>query len=183
MSSASSFPTSSVVDRLPPEPRERLLQIGREGRGIFGSARFQSIFEAHLSFFEYLTSAGATAVQIGRLLAAVGVTRDDGTPLPAGTVTSALSRARERASRAARLVRHPGAGAGMDMQVTAATCMGLQRPAGASAATVLADGPVVPHEASWKVERRRVSRRRAKTCGPHVPAARSPGLLVAPEAR
>jgi hypothetical protein len=136
MSSASSFPTSSLVDRLPPEPRERLLQIGREGRGIFGSARFQSIFEAHLSFFEYLTSAGATAVQIGRLLAAVGVTRDDGTPLPAGTVTSALSRARERASRAARPVRHPAAGAGMDMQVTAATCMGLQRPAGASAATV-----------------------------------------------
>ena len=34
---------------------------------------------------------------------------------------------------------------------------------------VTADGPVMPHEGSWKVEHRRVGRRRAKTrSGPHV---------------
>jgi hypothetical protein len=136
MSTAPSFPTAHLVDRLPPEPRERLLQIGREGRGIFGAARFQSIFETHLSLFEYLASAGATAVQVGHLLAAVGITRDDGTPLPAGTVSSALSRARERAARAAASVRQPPAEPGMDVQVTAAACKDLQRTAGVSNAAV-----------------------------------------------
>ncbi|UQR64594.1 hypothetical protein LRP30_04630 [Bradyrhizobium sp. C-145] len=109
MSRVPSRPTGRLLDRLPPEPRQRLLQLGSEGRGVFGVACFQSIFEAHFSLFEYLATAGATAVMIGQLLAEAGITREDGTPLPAGTVSSALSRARERAARAPA-IRQPPAG-------------------------------------------------------------------------
>lgn len=121
MSRVLSPPTGRLLDRLPPEPRQRLLQIGSDGRGVFGVACFQNIFDAHFSVFEYLATAGATAVMIGQLLAEVGIARPDGTPLPAGTVSSALSRARERAARAPAM-RQPAAGTGMDMQAAAAPC-------------------------------------------------------------
>lgn len=125
MSRVPSSPTGRLLDRLPPEPRQRLLQIGSEGRGVFGVTCFQSIFEAHFSLFEYLATAGATAVMIGQLLAEVGVARPDGTPLPPGTVSSALSRARERAARAPAMRQSP-AEAGMDMQAPAEPCNDLQ---------------------------------------------------------
>ncbi|HEX9215290.1 MAG TPA: hypothetical protein VF901_32645 [Bradyrhizobium sp.] len=67
MSRAPSRPTGRLLGRLPPEPRQRLLEIGSEGRGVFGMACFQSMFEANLSLFEYLAAAGATAVMIGRV--------------------------------------------------------------------------------------------------------------------
>jgi hypothetical protein len=124
MSRAPSRPTGRLLDRLPPEPRQRLLQIGSEGRGVFGVACFQSIFDANFSLFEYLAAAGATAVMIGQLLAEVGIVREDGTPLPPGTVSSAYSRARERALRAPAL--QSPAPAGMDMQAPALPCKALQ---------------------------------------------------------
>lgn len=125
MSRVPSRPTGRLLDRLPPEPRQRLMQIGSEGRGVFGLTRFQSIFEGHLGLFEYLATAGATAVMIGQLLAEVGIAREDGTPLPPGTVSSALSRARERAARTP-VLRQSTAGSGMDMQAPAEPCNQLQ---------------------------------------------------------
>ncbi|MGL3106933.1 hypothetical protein [Bradyrhizobium sp. BR 1432] len=125
MSRAPSRPTGRLLDRLSPEPRQRLLQLGSEGRGVFGMACFQTIFEAHFDLFEYLAAAGATAVMIGQLLAEVGIVREDGTPLPPGTVSSALSRARERAARTPAF-RQSTAGSGMDMQALAEPCNQLQ---------------------------------------------------------
>jgi len=143
-----SHPAGRLLDRLPPEHHEHLLLIGSEGRGVFGVARFQSIFEAHLSLFEYLTKAGATAVMIGRLLAEVGIARPDGTPLPPGTVSSALSRARERAARAPAKRQLP-ARTGMDRQAPAKPCNDLQGQAAPSIpmfgnAPALQDAPTSP---------------------------------------
>jgi hypothetical protein len=130
-----------LLDRLPPEPRQRLLQIGNEGRGVFGVTRFQTIFEANFSLFEYLVAAGATAVMIGQLLAEVGIIRADGTPLPPGTVSSALSRARERTARTPAL-RQSAAGSGMDMQVPAKPCNKLQDNAAPGGARPLDGSPL-----------------------------------------
>ncbi|UWU77913.1 hypothetical protein N2603_05475 [Bradyrhizobium huanghuaihaiense] len=155
MSKVPSRPTGRLLDRLPPEPRQHLLLIGSEGRGVFGAACFQSIFEAHISLFEYLAAAGATAVMIGRLLAEVGVTRKDGTPLPPGTVSSALSRARERAARAPAMRQSP-TGTGTDMPVAADPCNALQANVAVGRATIpmslntlpVQDAPVSPRATS-----------------------------------
>lgn len=155
MSKATFPPARRLLDRLPSEPRQRLLLIGSEGRGVFGVARFQSIFEAHVSLFEYLAAAGATAVMIGQLLAEVGITRKDGTPLPPGTVSSALSRARERAARASAMPQSP-TGTGTDMPVAAAPCNALQANAAVGGATIpmslntlpVQDVPVSPRATS-----------------------------------
>ncbi|WP_027547415.1 hypothetical protein [Bradyrhizobium sp. WSM2254] len=135
MSRVLSPPTGRLLDRLPPEPRQRLLQIGSEGRGVFGAACFQSIFDAHFSLFEYLAAAGATAVMIGQLLAEAGIARSDGTPLPAGTVSSALSRARERAARAPAMRQCPAESC-MDMQVAAEACNAPQANAAPDGAPI-----------------------------------------------
>lgn len=140
MTKGSSRATERLLDRLPPEQRQRLLFIGSEGRGLFGAARFQSIFEAHLSLFEYLAAAGATAVVIGQLLAEVGIVREDGTPLPPGTVSSALSRARERSARTTAVVPQSAARSGMDMQAPAELCNFPQ--GNAVLGTVLIESPV-----------------------------------------
>jgi hypothetical protein len=140
MSGTPSHPAGRLLDRLPPKHRQRLLLIGSEGRGVFGLARFQSIFEAHFSLFEYLATAGATAVMIGQLLAEVGIVRADGTPLPPGTVSSALSRARERTARTPAL-RQSTAGSGMDMQVPAEPCNELQDNAAPGRARPLDSSP------------------------------------------
>lgn len=102
-------PTGRLLDRLPPEPRQHLLLIGSEGRGVFGAACFQSIFEAHISLFEYLAAAAATAVMTGRLLAEVGITRKDGTPLPPelADVVHLLSPQLKGANRRADDATHP----------------------------------------------------------------------------
>jgi hypothetical protein len=72
------------LDRLPGPERDALIGIGRRGRGLFGRARFQRIFDDNLTMFEHLAAQGATAAIIGQLLAAVGLVRDDGTAVPVG---------------------------------------------------------------------------------------------------
>jgi len=108
----------ALIDRLPQERRNELIMIGREALARFGYV-FQDVFDGHLALFDYLAARGATAVMIGRMLAEVGIAREDGTPLPAGTVSSALSRARERAARRPDATLHAPAASGMDMQVPA----------------------------------------------------------------
>ena len=115
-----------LLDRLPRPQRDALIGIGRQGRGLFGRA-FQRVFDENLPIFEFLAAQGATAAVIGRLLAEVGIARANGTALPEGTVTSALSRARERAARACAL-RAPAA-TGRDMQPDAGDCRAMQASA------------------------------------------------------
>ena len=116
-----------LLDRLPRPQRDALIGIGRRGRGLFGRA-FQRVFDENLPIFEFLAAQGATAAVIGRLLAEVGIVRADGTALPEGTVTSALSRARERAGRAPAL--HAPASDRQGMQPDAGDCRAMQASAG-----------------------------------------------------
>lgn len=116
----------ALLDRLPRKERDRLILIGRQGRGIFDRFDFQSIVETDLDLFEYLVDAGATATMIGQLLAEVGIVRADGSPLPPGTISSALSRARERSARVNPTPTHAAAGDRMDMQPPAASGRALQ---------------------------------------------------------
>ncbi|WMT76534.1 hypothetical protein [Bradyrhizobium sp. Ash2021] len=117
----------ALIDRLPPDRRNELIMIGREALGRFGYA-FQEVFDGHLALFDYLAARGATAVMVGRMLAEVGIAREDGTPLPAGTVSSALSRARERAVPHPDAPLHAPARPGMHMQVPAKAGNALQHP-------------------------------------------------------
>jgi hypothetical protein len=118
------------LDRLPGAERDALIGIGRRGRGLFGRARFQRIFDENLTMFEHLAGLGATAAIISQLLEAVGIVRDDGTALPEGTVSSALSRARERAGRGAAPALLTPAGTGREMQAVAGDRRSLQANAG-----------------------------------------------------
>lgn len=117
-----------LIDRLPSDRRNELILIGREALCRFGYA-YQQVFDDHLALFDYLAARGATAVMIGRMLSEVGVAREDGTPLPAGTVSSALSRARERAASRPNAPQHAPAVSGMHMQVPARAGNALRDPA------------------------------------------------------
>jgi hypothetical protein len=88
-----------LLPRLPAPAQARLRQIGQGARDLFGKLRdIQEIFDAEVTFLDALAAGGATHPMLGRLLAEVGVARPDGTPLPVGTISGALSRARERAA-------------------------------------------------------------------------------------
>jgi hypothetical protein len=108
-----------LVDRLSQDKRNAMIAIGREALRRFGYA-YQQVFDTHLQLFEFLAHEGATATMIGQMLSEVGIVREDGTALPPGTVSSAMSRARER--RAAQQSNEPRpapARPGADMQVAA----------------------------------------------------------------
>ncbi len=111
-----------MFNRLPPELREELITLGRRAKNMFGRIRFQDVFDQNLQLFERLAANGATAADIGEVLAAAGVTRKDGMVLPEGTVTSALSRARERAGRRTTT----SAGPCMPLPSPAPACNALQ---------------------------------------------------------
>jgi hypothetical protein len=88
----------SLLATLPRETQARLHAIGAGHRTEFGtSRRVQSAFDQHIGFLDTLIARGASHAVIAGLLADVGVARADGTALPIGTVSGALSRARERA--------------------------------------------------------------------------------------
>jgi hypothetical protein len=149
-----------MLDRLPVAERDRLILIGRQARGLFGRLDVQHVFDAHLDMFEFLVRSGATASVIGMLLSEVGITRKDGSALPSGTISSALSRARERASRslAAPLAdpQHPAihgkalhrdAPPGTGLQIHAGTGMAMPRsaePAPAAAPAIRSIGVPPP---------------------------------------
>lgn len=89
---------AELLARLPADDQGRLRAIAGDSKNLIGGLRdFQSVFDAHLVTFERLRQGGLTHSQIARLLAAVGITRADGGPLTRGTLSSGLSRARERA--------------------------------------------------------------------------------------
>lgn len=108
-----------LIDRLSEDKRNELIAIGREALRRFGYA-YQQVFDDHLQIFTFLAARGATATMIGQMLAEVGIARKNGSALPAGTVSSALSRARERAQQRGAPLHIP-AQPGMAVQVAAST--------------------------------------------------------------
>ena len=108
-----------LIDRLAEDKRNEMITIGREALRRFGYA-YQHVFDLHLPLFEFLADEGATATMIGKMLSEVGITREDGSALPQGTVSSAMSRARERhAAQQSKDHRPAPAPSGTGMQVAA----------------------------------------------------------------
>jgi hypothetical protein len=124
--------TRSYLERLPTEQRDVLIGVGRGARGLFGTAATQRIFDENLELFERLYRAGASHSIVSQILHDIGVRRDDGSPLPVGTVSSAVSRARLRAiaTAAAAGARPVAAVPGSSRQAAADGGMPRQRPAG-----------------------------------------------------
>lgn len=124
-----------LIDRLARDKRDEMIAIGREALCRFAYA-YQDIFDLHLPLFEFLADRGATAAMIGKMLHEVGITRDDGTALPQGTVSSAMSRARERrAAQPSKDHRPAPAPPGTDMQVSAVGGNSMQIAADGSTTT------------------------------------------------
>ena len=109
--------TSPLLACLPQPLQARLRNIARDHCTAFGTPRaYQTIFDENVEVFDHLCSHyGASHALLGLLLAEAGVRRADGTPIPLGTISAALCRARERAT-AARL----GAGVAANHQAFAA---------------------------------------------------------------
>src|SRR6202035_3485715 len=77
-------------------------QIRNAGRGLFGHRDTQSIFDDNLATLEALYHIGASHSDVSQVLHDIGIGRGDGEPLSAGTVSSAMSRARRYAARSGR---------------------------------------------------------------------------------
>lgn len=131
---------AALFARLPAETQDQLRAIAREARDPVGDPRDrQTIFDRHIDFLDALTMAGLRHGRLAAVLAAVGVHRGDGTPLPRGTVSSALCRARLHAAAA-----HSGSGGAAEGTVpplhTAADSGSLLQPPAE-------DGKVLPRPA------------------------------------
>jgi hypothetical protein len=153
-----------LLARLPAPAQARLREIGQGARDLFGELRdIQEVFDAQVAFLDALATGGATHAMLGRLMAEVGIDRPDGTPLPVGTISSALCRARERA--AGRPAAPPASG------------MILQGPA--------ETGSVLPHPAGQGTPMPKPARRRRKRPAPaaaarHLPPSEEAGTVSAP---
>lgn len=158
-------PSTPLLARLPAPMQAQLREIGSAARDLFGELRdIQEIIDAHVAFLDALAGAGATHAMLVRLLAEVGIARPDGTPLPIGTLSGGLSRARRRSPRRRCPFR----------QRPADPCSPLQHPAGPSGtrhATAEAC-PAPPHPAGTGRSRYPLARARRRCrcrCG-HVSA-------------
>ena len=119
-----------LIDRLPQDQRDAMIAVGREALGRLRYT-YQRLFDAHIDLFELVADRGATAAMIGEMLCEAGIARKDGSALPPGTVSSAMSRAKER--RAAQRAHEPGpapAHRGADLQIAAGRGNALHAPAG-----------------------------------------------------
>lgn len=128
---------SPLLACLPQPLQARLRNIARGHCTAFGTPRaYQTMFDENVELFDLLCSDyGASHALLGLLLAEAGVRRPDGTPIPLGTVSAALCRARERAaarlgpSVTARRQVHAGGADGL-LHAPATSDERLQAPAG-----------------------------------------------------
>ena len=110
----------SLLLRLPPHLAADLATIAATSKTALGDPRpVQWVVDRHLPRFEALIAAGVDHAHLSALLAEVGITDHLGRPLPIGTLSSAIHRARLKAA----------AVAGRSMPEAAEPCMVLQRPA------------------------------------------------------
>jgi hypothetical protein len=119
-----------LLGRLPEPIRARLRAVGAGHRTILGRRRdFQTAFDENIGLLDELIASGASHAELGLLLAEAGIARADGTPLPLGTISGALSRARERAAAA-----RPAGDAAAPVAAPAAAAPPPQDPAGSGSA-------------------------------------------------
>ncbi len=85
------------LDYLTTELRDLMIDLGRGARGAFGTRDTQAIFDENLEVIERLYQAGASHAIVSEILKDIGVTASGGSPLPTGTISSAISRSRQRA--------------------------------------------------------------------------------------
>lgn len=133
----------TLFNQLPRELRDELISLGRRAKNMFGRVNFQSVFDKNLQLFDRLADNGATALDIGELLAAAGIKRKDGTALPEGTVSAGLSRARERAGCRA-IPRQPADRCTL-MQGPASACNALHDAQESGSSGGLPQRPPVQH--------------------------------------
>lgn len=101
-------PYASLLAALPKDTQASLQEIGAGHRTEFGTCRrLQATFDRHISLLDELIGRGADHQTPGLLLGAVGICRPDGTPLPLGTISGALSRARKRAGTTRATAKPP----------------------------------------------------------------------------
>lgn len=156
-----------LLGRLPEPVQARFRQIGGNARNLLGDLReFQDICATEVSFFDGLVAGGITHALLGELLAEVGIGQPDGTALPLGSISSALSRARKRAGA----VGFATPASGTLLQSPAAPGLTLQRPAEPGCVLPL---PAEPGAPLGKPERRRGKRT--------LPAASGRRPLTPPE--
>lgn len=146
--------TAPLLATLAQQTQARLRAIGAGHQTEFGTnRRLQATFDAHVGFFDALIARGASHQVIGQLLAEVGIAGADGAALPLGTVSGALSRARERARAAGATA--PDRPTSPPLQASAAPRRPPQGPAGprrsipAPAEPAPAPGPTRKH-APWQ---------------------------------
>jgi hypothetical protein len=171
--------STDLLDRLPPSLQSRFREIGAAARGPLGDLRdFQGICNAEIGFFDRLVAGGLKQDALARLLAEVGIARPDGGPLPPGTLSSALSRARRLAAAAAT----SSSGSGSILQSPAVSGTTLQDPAPSGSALP----PPAETAAPPSIPKRRSVRRRptAEVAWPAVSAVRGrrPSLRGRPQA-
>jgi len=133
-------PETPLVARLSAPLRTRLMRLADDAVNPVGARRpIQSIIDRHLDLFEDLLAADVGYDAISRLLGEIGVVDRTGRPLPIGSLSSAVSRGRDR--RPAAEARRPGAhqrtrqepaATGRGMQVPASACSDLQAPLAAN---------------------------------------------------
>jgi hypothetical protein len=95
--SPSTLPPS--LARLPADLQTALIEIRSAGRGLFGNKDTQSIFDDNLATLEQLYKLGASHLDVSQVMHDIGITRGDGEPLGAGTISSTISRARRASTQ------------------------------------------------------------------------------------
>jgi hypothetical protein len=162
-------PGGTLLASLNHETQARLREMGAGHRTEFGtSRRIQATFDQYIGLIDELISRGADHNTIGELLAAVGIDRGNGSPLPLGTISGALSRARERARAS---TNQPAS----TLQPPAAQCMPLQDTAGSRTTAPVRDAQSsTPPDPRGRGLSRPLPRRRK----PAIPAARDAADLL-----
>jgi len=99
--------SARLTDLLPPDGRAALDAILARSRTMLGPVQpIQTIVTRALDQFEILLDGGISPAEICQLLAEGGVSGVDGKPVPKGTLTSALCRARKPGSSSEHAPSH-----------------------------------------------------------------------------
>lgn len=183
--------TAPLLARLPAPMQAKLREVGASCRNMIGRLRpAQDIIADHAALLQALKAGGLTHADIARLLAEVGIVRGDGTPVPEGTVSSALCRARKRGRShgAATATAAPGHALQRAAETRAAEhCNALQAvavecdaaPCPALTVEALPD-PALPCPAEPRTRAPRPARPRSRHRGAAASAAANSPSVVAP---
>lgn len=89
--------SAPLLERLPTPLQGSVRELGASCRDLLGRPKAaQDIVSRHAELLQTLKAGGLTNAELATLLAEVGVVREDGSPVPEGTISSALCRDRQR---------------------------------------------------------------------------------------